>query len=60
MPGLTNGQSYAVAVRAVNAAGAGPAATVTATPVTTPAAPQDLRSEPGDAAGDAALGRPGE
>ena len=49
VPGLTNGQSYAVAVRAVNAAGAGPAATVTATPVTTPAAPQDLRSEPGDA-----------
>ena len=49
VPGLTNGQSYAVAVRAVNAAGAGPAAEVTATPVTTPGAPQDLRSEPGDA-----------
>ena len=49
VPGLTNGQSYAVAVRAVNAAGAGPATTVTASPVTTPAAPQDLRSEPGDA-----------
>ena len=49
VPGLTNGQSYAVAVRAVNAAGAGPAATVTASPVTTPAAPQRLRSEPGDA-----------
>ena len=46
---LTSGQSYAVAVRAVNAVGAGPAATVTATPVTTPGAPQDLRSEPGDA-----------
>ena len=49
VPGLTNGQSHAVAVRAVNAAGAGPAATVTASPVTTPAAPQDLRSEPGNA-----------
>ena len=45
---LTSGQSYAVAVRAVNAAGAGPAAEVTATPVTTPGAPQRLRSEPGD------------
>ena len=32
MPGLTNGQSYAVAVRAVNAAGAGPATTVTSVP----------------------------
>ena len=49
VPGLTNGQSYAVAVRAVTAAGAGPAAEVTTSPVTTPAAPQDLRSEPGDA-----------
>ena len=49
VPDLTSGQSYAVAVRAVNAAGAGPAAEVTATPVTTPGAPQRLRSEPGDA-----------
>ena len=49
VPGLTNGQRYTVAVRAVNAAGAGPAAEVTGTPVTTPDAPQDLRSEPGDA-----------
>ena len=49
VPGLTNGQSYAVAVRAVNAAGAGPATTVTASPITTPGAPQRLRSEPGDA-----------
>ena len=49
VPGLTNGQSYAVAVLAVNAAGAGPATTVTASPVTTPGAPQRLRSEPGDA-----------
>ena len=36
-------------MRAVNAAGAGPAAEVTATPVTTPGAPQRLRSAPGDA-----------
>ena len=49
VPGLTNGQRYTVAVRAVNAAGAGPVATVTASPVTTPGAPQRLRSEPGDA-----------
>ena len=49
MRDLTNGQRYTVAVRAVNAAGAGPAATVTASPVTTPGAPQRLRSEPGDA-----------
>ena len=40
--GLTNGQPYAFAVRAVNAAGTGPAATVTASPVTTPGAPQHL------------------
>ena len=32
VPGLTSGQSYAVAVRAVNAAGAGPATTVTSVP----------------------------
>ena len=49
MRDLTNGQSYAVAVRAVNAAGAGPATTVTASPVPTPGAPQRLRGEPGDA-----------
>ena len=49
VPGLTNGQSYAVAVRAVNVAGAGPAAEVTGTPGAPPAAPQRLRSEPGDA-----------
>ena len=46
--GLTNGQEYAVAVRAVTASGPGPAATVTATPVTTPGVPQNLRWVPGD------------
>ena len=60
VPGLTNGQSYAVAVRAVNAAGAGPATTVTASPVTTPGAPQRLRSEPGDAQVTLTLGCPDE
>ena len=40
---LTNGQSYTVAVRAVNAAGAGPATEVTASPVTTPGAQVTLR-----------------
>ena len=47
--GLTNGQRYAFAVRAVNAAGTGPAATVTASPVTMPGAPQHLSAVPGDA-----------
>ena len=46
--GLTNGQAYAVAVRAVNASGPGPAASVTATPVTTPGVPQNLKWVPGD------------
>ena len=46
--GLTNGQPYTFAVRAVNAAGDGPATTVTATPVTTPGAPQNLSWAPGD------------
>ena len=46
--GLTNGQPYTFAVRAVNAAGGGPAAAVTATPVTTPGAPQNLSWTPGD------------
>ena len=45
--GLTNGQRYTFAVRAVNAAGAGPAATVTASPVTTPGAPQHLSAVAG-------------
>ena len=48
MPGLTNGQRYAFAVRAVNAAGAGPATTVIAAPATTPGAPQRLSGAPGD------------
>ncbi len=45
--GLANGQRYAFAVRAVNAAGTGPAATVTASPVTTPGAPQHLSAVAG-------------
>ena len=45
---LTNGQEYAFAVRAVNAVGPGPAASVTATPVTTPGVPQNLKWVPGD------------
>ena len=48
VPDLANGQPYTVAVRAVNAAGDGPATTVTATPVTTPGAPQNLSWAPGD------------
>ena len=48
VPGLANGQRYTFAVRAVNAAGGGPAATVTATTVTTPGLPQDLSWAPGD------------
>ena len=47
--GLTNGQRYAFAVRAVNAAGTGLAAAVTASPVTTPGSPQHLSAVPGDA-----------
>ena len=46
--GLTNGQEYAFAVRAVNAAGPGPATSETATPATPPGAPQNLRSRPGN------------
>ena len=45
--GLTNGQPYTFAVRAVNASGTGLAATVTASPVTTPGAPQHLSAVPG-------------
>ena len=37
-----------------------PRTEVTATPVTTPGAPQRLRSEPGDAQVTLTLGRPGE
>ena len=62
IPSLTNGTAYTVRVIATRtgATDGPPSAEMTASPVTTPGAPQDLRSEPGDAAGDAALGRPGE
>ncbi len=40
--GLTNGDEYSARVRAVNAAGTGPAATASATPRTVPAAPGDI------------------
>ena len=46
--GLTNGQPYAVAVRAVNTAGPGAAATVTAVPATLPGVPRNLLATPGD------------
>ncbi len=48
VPGLTNGQRYTVAVRAVNAAGAGPATSVTATPFTAPSVPESLTATAGD------------
>ena len=47
--GLTNGQPYAFAVRAMNAAGTGLASAVTASPVTMPGAPQHLSAVAGDA-----------
>lgn len=47
--GLTNGQSYTVALRARNAAGVGPATSpVAGTPVTVPGAPTNLIATPGD------------
>ena len=45
--GLTNGQPYAFAVRAVNAAGTGLASTVTASPATMPGAQQHLSAVAG-------------
>ena len=46
--GLTNGREYAFEVRAVNAAGAGPATSVTATPFTVPGVPESLTATAGD------------
>lgn len=46
---LTNGQSYIIKLKAVNAVGSGPASTaVTSTPRTTPTAPQNLEATVGD------------
>ena len=54
---LTNGREHGLEVRAVNAAGDGPAASVTATPMapvvlppppSSPSAPRNLRATPGD------------
>ena len=45
--GLTNGTEYTFSVRAVNPSGLGKAATVTATPVPRPAAPENLSATPG-------------
>ena len=51
IPSLINGTAYTVRVIATRtgATDGPPSAEVTATPVTTPAAPQHLRGEPGDA-----------
>jgi hypothetical protein len=47
--GLTNGQSYTVALRARNAAGVGPATSpVAGTPATVPGVPTNLVATPGD------------
>ena len=45
---LANATTYTLAVRAVNASGAGPASTGTATPMPAPAAPSGLSATPGD------------
>ena len=49
--GLTNGQSYTLSVRAVNAVGTGAEPSITATPqalAAVPSAPQSLAATPGD------------
>jgi Fibronectin type III domain len=49
IPGLTNGQNYAVQVRARNAAGVGNSATASSTyPVGAPSSPQDVQGTPSD------------
>ena len=45
---LTNGAEYAFEVRAVNSAGAGDAAVLTATPATVPGAPRNFSTTPSD------------
>ena len=46
--GLANGALHSFEVRAVNGQGAGPEVRTQATPVTVPAAPQELSAAPGD------------
>ena len=46
--GLTNGTTYTVYVRAVNAAGDGPSTSASATPSTIPGAPASVTLTPGD------------
>ena len=62
IPSLTNGTEYAVRVIATRTGtnDGSPSAEVKGTPFTTPGAPQHLSGVPGDAAGDADLGRPVE
>jgi titin len=59
VPSLTNGQEYAVRVRARNGVGAGTAsAAVTVVPATVPAAPGDLQVVPGDGSATVTFGVP--
>lgn len=48
IPGLTNGSTYTILLRAVNTKGPGSSATVTATPAAPPSAPTALTVTPGN------------
>ncbi|AGZ42862.1 fibronectin type III domain-containing protein [Actinoplanes friuliensis] len=61
IPGLTNGTTYSVRVRAVNDVGAGPAgAAVTVTPRALPGAPTDVTATPGNASATIAFTPPAD